>query len=88
MIRTRKGKTIGWGRKRSRKADPLRNGKNRPRAAKDTHREQKVRKEYAGYSFCPGKSRRGKGKYQKEDVDNTVKFIFNKSGKLVSYQYQ
>ena len=27
------------------------------------------------------------GKYQKEDVDNTVKFIFNKSGKLVSYQY-
>ncbi len=28
------------------------------------------------------------GKYQKEDVDNTVKFIFNKSGKLVSYQYQ
>lgn len=27
------------------------------------------------------------GKYGKDNVDNTIKFIFNKSGKLVSYQY-
>lgn len=27
------------------------------------------------------------GKYQKENVDNTIKFVFNKEGKLVSYQY-
>lgn len=28
------------------------------------------------------------GKYVKENVDNTIKFVFNDSGKLVSYQYQ
>ena len=27
------------------------------------------------------------GKYQKDNVDNTIKFVFNKEGKLVSYQY-
>ena len=27
------------------------------------------------------------GKYGQDNVDNTIKFIFNKSGKLVSYQY-
>ena len=27
------------------------------------------------------------GKYQKDNVDNTIKFVFNKDGKLVSYQY-
>ncbi|MCI8291415.1 MAG: hypothetical protein HFJ25_04095 [Clostridia bacterium] len=28
------------------------------------------------------------GKYSKENIDNTIKFVFNDSGKLVSYQYQ
>ncbi len=28
------------------------------------------------------------GKYNQESVDNTIKFIFNAEGKLVSYQYQ
>lgn len=28
------------------------------------------------------------GKYDKENVDSTIKFVFNDSGKLVSYQYQ
>lgn len=27
------------------------------------------------------------GKYSKDNVDNTIKFTFNKNGKLVSYQY-
>ncbi len=28
------------------------------------------------------------GKYKKDSVDNTIKFIFNNEGKLISYQYQ
>lgn len=28
------------------------------------------------------------GKYNQESVDNTIKFIFNNEGKLISYQYQ
>ncbi|MBP3464428.1 MAG: hypothetical protein J6K45_08170 [Clostridia bacterium] len=28
------------------------------------------------------------GKYNEENVDNTIKFIFNSEGKLISYQYQ
>jgi len=28
------------------------------------------------------------GKYNQDNVDNTIKFIFNAEGKLVSYQYQ
>ncbi len=28
------------------------------------------------------------GKYGKENVDNTIKFVFNKNGHLVSYQYE
>lgn len=28
------------------------------------------------------------GKYNQDNVDNTIKFIFNNEGKLISYQYQ
>lgn len=31
---------------------------------------------------------RYEGKYSAENVDNTIKFIFNSEGKLISYQYQ